>query len=194
VKALRRAAGTYYSFGATLKSPPRSAKSGYRVELVSKRPGVTIHLREHVVPREAGDEARERAEAFALFGTAPSDLAIALKIGEVKKRPSLLSRRDVSFVVRIPIGSLEFEERKGVREADVELTFISIDEKGDTSEPTITKVPLRVPEADWENAKQATWSYDGTFVSRPGALRFTVTLRDVRSNRLGTAEAAAQLD
>lgn len=150
-------------------------------------------LRQHVVPRDGGDDARERAEAFALFGTAPSDLPIELKVGEGTRRGGLLSRRDVPFVVRIPIAELEFEEKPGTHEADVEMTFISIDAKGDASEPRVLKAPLRVPDADWEKAREATWPYEGTFISRPGDMQVTVTVRDVRSNRLGTAVAAAQL-
>lgn len=193
VGLIRRAAGTYYSLGATPAAPARNA-DGYEVELVSKRPGVTIHLRRHVVPRDAADPAREMAEAAVLFGASASDLPVELRLGDAKKRSSLLRRRDVVFVVRIPIASLEFEEKKGVREAGVELTFITVDGKGDCSEPAVFAAPLRVPDEDWELARQAVWPYEGTFVSRPGAERFTVTVRDVRSNRIGTAVAAARLD
>ncbi len=193
VALIRRAAGTYYSLGATPTAPARNA-DGYKVELVSKRPGVTIHLRKHVVPREAADPAREMAEASVLFGASASDLRVELQLGDGRKHASLLPRRDVVFVVRIPIASLEFEEKKGVREADVELTFITVDAKGDCSEPVVLKAPLRVPDKDWEIARQAVWPYEGKFVSRSGAERFTVTVRDVRSNRIGTADASAKLD
>lgn len=189
---IRRSAGTYYSLGATPVAAARNA-DGYKVELVSKRPGVTIHLRKHVVPRDAGDPGCEAAEASVYFGASASGLKVALHLGDAKRRGSLLPRRDVVFEVRIPIASLEFEEKRGVREADVELTFISMDGKGDASDPIVMKAPLRVPDKDWEEARQAEWPYEGKFVSRPGAERFTVTVRDVRSNRAGTAEASAEL-
>lgn len=174
--------------------PPRRRDEGYKIELVSKRPGVTIHLRERVVPREDADPAKELAEAAIVFGATSQDLPVQLELGDTKKHASLPSRRDVDFEVRIPIASLEFEEKDGVRQADVELTFLTLDGAGDTSDPIVLKAPLRVPDQDWERARHAVWPYTGHFVSRKGDERFTVTVRDVRSNRLGTAEALAKLD
>lgn len=144
------------------------------------------------MPREPADAAREASEALVLFGGAPSGLPVELRIGKGTRRSGFLrARGEVAFEVRIPIASLEFEERKGAHEADVELTFVSVDLKGDVSPPMTMKAPLRVPDGDWEKARQATWPYDGKFIARPDTRRFTVTVRDVRSNRVGTAEANA---
>jgi hypothetical protein len=165
------------------------------VELVCNRPGVKIHLRRRVVAREAADAALEMTESSLLFGARDSGLPLEFRLGDGKRGGRLLaSRREIVFEVRIPIASLEVEEKHGVREADIEMTFVSVDAKGDVSKPVVIKAPLRISDAEWERARAAVWPCEGRLVSRPGEQRYVVTVRDVRSNRLGTAEVTGRFD
>jgi hypothetical protein len=194
IETIHRAAGTYYSLGATLEATRRKT-DGNRVELVCRRPGVKLHLRRRVVAREASDAAFEATEASLLFGATGSALPLEFRLGDGKRSGRLLApKREIVFVIRIPIASLELEEKNGAREADVEMTFASVDARGDVSAPVVIKAPLRIPEAEWEQARAAIWPYEGRLVSRPGEQRYVVTVRDVRSNRLGTAEVTGRFD
>lgn len=195
VRRILREAGGSYSLGATVSDPPKSA-DGFRVELVSRRPGVVIHVRPHAVPRPAGERAREAAEAVTLFGGGDGgevELPVELRLhGDERSRGP--RRREVGFEVRIPISALELEEKAGARQADVELIFLAVDGAGDVSDPVTRTARLRVPGKEWEAARTATWPWGGKLVVRPDTRRLTVTVRDIRSNRLGTAEADRRID
>lgn len=135
-----------------------------------RRKSVEIHLRERVVPREAGDAAHEAAEAFSLFSAGPTDLPVEIRLGgSTKQRGTLLSRREVAFEIRVPVASLEFATAGDVREAELEITFITIDARGDVSPPVVVSAPVRIPERSWGRMRTETWSHDGKFVTRPGA-------------------------
>lgn len=194
VRTILREAGTYYSLGTTLRAPPPRRPEGYSIELLSTRPGVAIQVRRHLVPRNGGDAAKEAVEAVALFGAAASGLPVELRLGEASRRPGLPPRREVVFEVRIPIASLELEEKAGAHDADVELTFLCVDTTGDTSDPVTFEAHLRVPDGEWESAREATWPWGGKLVVRSGSQRVTVTVRDLRSDRIGTAEAEGRFD
>jgi len=165
------------------------------VEVASTRPGVKVQLRKRFVARDETDAAAEATESSLLFGARVSDLPVEIKLGEGKHGGWFLaSRREIDYEVRIPIASLELEEKDGVRKADIEITFAAVDEKGDVSKPVVVKAPLRIPDARWEEARKAVWPCDGKLRSRPGRQRYVVTVRDVRSNRLGAAEVTARFD
>lgn len=165
------------------------------MELVSTRPGVKIQLRKRFVARDETDDAAETTESSLLFGARESALPVEIKLGKGQHAGWFLApRREIDYEVRIPIASLELEERDGVRLADVEITFAAVDQKGDLSKPVVVKAPLRIPDARWEEARKAVWPCDGTLVSRPGQQRYVITVRDVRSNRIGTAEVNGRFD
>ena len=192
VRRILREAGGFYSLGATVSDPPKSA-DGFRVELVSRRPGVVIHVRPHAVPRPEGERAREAAEAVTLFGEGEVELPVELRLrGDERSRGHW--RREVGFEVRIPIWALELEEKGGTRQADVELIFLAVDGAGDVSDPVTRTARLRVPGKEWEAARTATWPWGGKLVVRPDTRRLTVTVRDIRSNRVGSAEADRRID
>lgn len=192
-RAIRRSSAAYYAIGATLATAPKDG-SGYRVELASQRPGVTVRVRRRAVARDAADEAREAAEAASLFGDGPTDIAVELTLRPAARTAGARSRRDVPFALRVPVDALTFEPGPTGRSADLELTFIAADARGDVSPPAVVNVPVRIPDSDWESRRGATWPYESVFRARKETRRFTVIVRDVRSNRLGAAEVATSLD
>ncbi len=136
---------------------------------------------------------RQEREGGLLPAARSSDLPVELFVGTPEPGETASGRR-VSFSVRIPVVEMEFEERGEDVEALLELTFVSTDVGGARSEPQTIRVPVRMTRVAWGGAMRGVWTYKATLLSEKGDLRFVVTARDLKTNRIGSAEVSARVD
>jgi len=166
---------------------------GYRIELVSRRTDLEIRLRHRFVPRSPEDVAREESVSGLLGEARAAGLPVQL-FAAAPQPAEDASKRLVSFAVRLPVAEMAFEDRGDEVEAILELTFVAEASGGTRSRAETIRVPVRIRKTEWGSAPSGIWTHRTTFVSDRGILRFTVTARDVKSNRLGSAETSVRVE
>ncbi len=137
---------------------------------------------------------REEREAALLLGARSDELHVELSLGPVEAADASGIGPVVRGRVRVPLGELVFEERGGHFEASIELTFVAMSASGARSDPRSVRVPLRIPKSQWETARGGVWTYEARLAAAGGSRRYVVTLRDLASNRVGSAEASARVE
>lgn len=193
IEKIVRESETYYTLGATLETPPKG-NDGYRIELVSARKDLEIRIRRRFVPRTEEDAARKENDSALLFGVRSADLPVSFVLGPAAPKKFLSRERTIPFDVRVRIDQLAFEESGDTVEAAVELTFSSARPDGAKSDPFSIRVPLWADLSEWKKKVPGVWTHSGQFLAQKGDLRFVVTVRDLKSGRIGSAEASVHIE
>ncbi|MCC6131493.1 MAG: VWA domain-containing protein [Acidobacteria bacterium] len=177
-----RESSSYYSVGVTLANLDPKKKS-FDVKVKSTRPGVKVRTRQTYGVRTPEDSFRDRSEMALVTPSAKGDFSIEFEMGAPVKGGGL-GRRLIPFTVRIPIKDLTFTTEAGQRKALVDLTVAAIEDTGAKSKINPTRVPVVIPEADWQKAGGEAFVYKGEAKSGTGNIRFVASVRDAASERI----------
>ena len=185
-----REASSYYSVGVTLSAVPGAGAR--KVEVRTTRPGVVVRSRVGFGAKNAEDAAVDRIEMALLNPDAAGDFPAELRIGAAEAQG--LGRRVAPYEVFFPTSELTFRDEGNAKVAVVEVTIAAIEDTGARSDVRPAKATLRIPAAEWEQAKGRPFVYRGQLKTGKGNVRFVAGVRDVASGRMALASTAIRIE
>jgi VWFA-related protein len=168
----------YYSLGYT----PAHFGDGrfYRIEVkVKNRKGLDIRAREGYRDKPVDVRMTDSTLAALLHQFEVNQLAIKLDFGEPARQTD--GHYLVPVRVSIPLARLVLMPLQASHEARLRLFVAAMDGEGGMSEVQQIPVPISIPAADVERARQQLYLYSVSLLMRKGPHRVAVGLRDEAS-------------
>jgi VWFA-related protein len=187
---LYRETSSFYSIGVTLSNLPKKEQHSIKVSV--SRPGVTVRTRSSFVPRTAEKANFNRMELALLTPDAKGDFDVAVSVGLAQSAG--IGRRLSPLEVRIPLSALTFKEAGGRQEAAIDITVAAVEDNGARSDVTTVRRTISLDPARWEKDKDRFYLFATDAKSRPGNLRFVVTVKDTTTNRTGLGSANVRIE
>jgi hypothetical protein len=165
---------TYYSLG--YRAPEIARGRYHKIDVKVKRKGVEVRHREGY--RDKTPEARmsDSTMSALLFPSDRNPLGVTLGFG------AATARQDKYFVVpvevKFPIGKLVLVPHGETHEARVRLFIAAVDGEGRTSPVQQLGVPISIPVAEVERARQQNYQYTANLLMRDGPQTVAVGVRD----------------
>ncbi len=166
---------TYYSLGFS----PSSAESGRynRFDVKIKgRKGLVVRTRDGYRDKPVSTRMSEGTLAALHYGFQANPLGVEIRIGDEREHSS--GQRLVTVTVRIPIGKLSFLPQAEMQRGRLRLFVGARDSEGGESPIADVAVPLDIPQADFERARQQFYEYGLTLLMRPGRQVVAIGVRD----------------
>ncbi|HQR44870.1 MAG TPA: VWA domain-containing protein [Thermoanaerobaculia bacterium] len=185
-----RETSSFYSIGVTLSNLPKKEQHAIKVSV--SRPGVTVRTRSNFVPRTAEKANINRMELALLTPDAKGDFDVAVSVGLAQSAG--IGRRQSPLEVRIPLSALTFKEAGGRQEAAVDITVAAVEDNGARSDVTTVRRTISLDPARWEKDKDRFYLFSTDAMSRPGNLRFVVSVKDMTTNRTGLGSANVRIE
>ena len=185
-----RETSTFYSIGVTLSNVPK--KNEHSIKVSVKRPGVNVRTRNSFVPRTAEKASLNRMELALLTPDAKGDFDVAVTVG--LPQPAGIGRRLSPLEARIPLSALTFQDAAGRKDAVVDITVAAVEDNGARSDATTIQRTISLDPAQWEKDRDRFYLFATDAKSRPGNLRFVVTVKDRRTNRTGLGSANVRIE
>jgi hypothetical protein len=107
-------------------------------------------------------------------GKNPLDIQLSLTAGRLQDNDNYL----VPFEVRIPLGKLVMIPQDSLHRASLRVSVAVIDDNGRLSAVEQTPVPIEIPDAGLETARQQYYVYAAELMMRPGRQKVAVGVRD----------------
>lgn len=174
LKVISRDLDSYYSIGYQ----PAHAGDGryHKIEVKLKQRG--LRVRHRTGYRDKGLEQRmsDGTMAALLFGETGNPLGVGVEFGSATTRDD--GNAMVPIHVRIPLNGITLVPQGEGYEARLRVFVAASDSEGGLSPVQNAPLPIRIPAADIEQARQSAWGYDLTLLMRPGHHRVAVGLRD----------------
>jgi hypothetical protein len=128
--------------------------------------------------RDKGLEQRmsDGTMAALLFNEAGNPLGLAIEFGAPTPRED--GNALVPVHVRIPLDRITLVPQADQHEARLRVFVGAADEEGGISPVQNSPLPIRIPAADIDTARQRSWGYEVTLLMRPGPHRVAVGMRD----------------
>jgi VWFA-related protein len=166
---------TYYSLGYT---PPHYGDGRYyKIEVkVKNRKDLVVRHREGYRDKSTDARMSDGTLAALNFPFEENPLGISVEFGQSKPREDGYFLVPVN--VRIPIGKLTLVPREKSDDAKVRLFIAALDSNGGTSDVQQAPVPISIPKAEVETAKNKFFVYSVTLLMRSGDQRVSVGVRD----------------
>lgn len=165
---------TYYSLGY---SPSHAGDGRYhKIEVKLKKKGLLVRHREGYRDKSPEAQMTDGTLAALQFPYEDNPLGVSLEFGQGTRRDDGLYVMPV--LVKIPIGKLELVPRQASQDASLRLFIAAIDAKGDTSEVQQARVPISIPNADVDSARQKFYTYTVSLLMRSGNHKVAVGIRD----------------
>ena len=185
-----RETSTFYSIGVTLSNLPKKEQHSIKVSV--NRPGVSVRTRSSFVPRTAEKASLNRMELALLTPDAKGDFDVAVTVGP--SQSAGIGRRLSPLEARIPLSALMFQEVGGRKEAVVDVTVAAVEDNGARSDATTIRRTISLDPAQWEKDRDRFYLFATDARSRPGNLRFVVTVKDMTTNRTGLGSASVRIE
>jgi VWFA-related protein len=169
--------GNYYSLGF---QPATSGVAGryhsIKVLLKNKMKGVQLRFREGYRDRPIASRMADSTMAALNFGYAKNPLGAEVTSGrqEIQESGQYL----VPLTVKIPIGKMTFMPTDGVQRARLRLFVAAKDADGGIADVQELPLPIDIPDAEFEQAKNQTYSYKVVMLMRAGPQVVSVGIRD----------------
>jgi VWFA-related protein len=173
---------SYYWLGFTPTWQGNDKRHKVDVELT--RPGLKVRSRESFLDLSRKAETSMMVESAMIFGGAPDQAALPIKIGQ----PVAVGRREMEVPVSlaIPSDAVTLVPLNGKQVAEVELRVVALDVKGGRAPMPVIPVTLTADEAP----KPGTFiRYDTKIRMRRMPHTLTVAIFDPLSGKLLTAKA-----
>lgn len=165
---------TYYSLGYRAPETPRGRY--HKIEVKVKRKGVQARFRDGYRGKTPETRMSDATMSALLFPVDRNPLGVTLGFG------AETAREDRYFVVpvevRFPIGKLVLVPHGETHEARVRLFIAAVDGEGRTSPVQQLAVPISIPTADVERAREQNYQYTASLLMRDGPQTVAVGLRD----------------
>ena len=185
-----RETSSFYSIGVTLSNLPKKEQHSIKVSV--NRPGVSVRTRSSFVPRTAEKASLNRMELALLTPDAKGDFDLAVTVGP--SQSAGIGRRLSPLEARIPLSALMFQEVGGRKEAVVDVTVAAVEDNGARSDATTIRRTISLDPAQWEKDRDRFYLFATDAKSRPGNLRFVVTVKDMTTNRTGLGSASVRIE
>jgi VWFA-related protein len=166
---------TYYSLGYT---PPHYGDGRYyKIDVkVKNRKDVLVRHREGYRDKSTDARMSDGTLAALNFPFEENPLGVSVEFGQARPREDGFYLVPVN--VHIPIGKLVLVPRETSEDAKVRLFIAALDSNGGTSDVQQAPVPISIPKADVETAKNKQFVYSVTLLMRSGDQRVSVGVRD----------------
>jgi VWFA-related protein len=170
--ALRDTTG-YYSLGFT----PHDKTEGklHSIEVKAKG-GVKLRHRSSYVTKTGLGRLADRAVGALTLGWVenPHEVEIALD----KKNRAADGNWDVGLIVQFPIAKLELLEENGIHRATGKVAVVVLNSRGELSRPQFMDLPLQIPAADLDAARQQYYGARVNLRLPPGPQKVAIGLWD----------------
>lgn len=175
LEKIARDFNTYYSLGYT---PPHYGDGRYyKIEVkVKNRKDLVVRHREGYRDKSTDARMSDGTLAALNFPFEENPLGVSVEFGQARPREDGFYLVPVN--VRIPIGKLVLVPREKSEDAKVRLFIAALDSNGGTSDVQQAPVPISIPKADVETAKNKHFVYSVTLLMRSGDQRVSVGVRD----------------
>ena len=185
-----RETSNFYSIGVTLSNLPK--KEQYAIKVSVNRPGVSVRTRSSFVPQAAGKASLNRMELALLTPDAKGEFDVAITVGPPKSAG--IGRRLSPLEARIPLSALTFQDAGGRKEAVLDITVAAVEDNGARSDAATIRRTISLDPAQWEKDRDRSYLFTSEAKSRPGNLRFVVTVKDMTTNRTGLGSASVRVE
>ncbi|MEM1202933.1 MAG: VWA domain-containing protein [Acidobacteriota bacterium] len=169
--------GTYYSLGFS----PAPGKVGryhrIKVQLKDKKKGIRLRYRDGYRNKPVDTRMADSAMAALNFGYQQNGLGVQLVAGSGERHEDS-GQFLVPFLVRIPIGGLTFLPQKEMQRGRVKLYIAAKDTDGGVAQVQEVQVPIDIPTADFDRAKEQFYHYQLSLLMRQGRQVVAVGVRD----------------
>ena len=167
---------TYYSLGYS----PAHHGDGRYYELevrVKGRRGLTVRHRGGYRDKTLEARVTDATLGALLYGGGGNDLGLRLEVGAGQPQQG---RRHllVPLKVWIPLSKVTFLPRGTVYEGRLRVAVAVSDGDGALSTPTQMEVPVVVPAAELDRAREQSFVYEASLMMLPGRQRLAVGVRD----------------
>lgn len=165
----------YYSLGF-----PAVGRAGryheIKVRLKDDPKGVRLRYREGFRDKPVNARMTEATLAALHYGYQKNDLKLELGIERLQRQED--GQFLVPLIVKIPIGQLAFLPQEDMYRGRVKLYVAAKDQEGGIAPVQEIQVPIDIPSADIERAKEQFYEYTLTLLMRRGRQIVSVTARD----------------
>lgn len=167
----------YYSLGF---QPNTSGVAGryhtIKVQLKNKTKGVNLRFREGYRDRPVSTRMADSALAALNFGYARNPLEVEVSSGRQERQEN--GQYMVPVLVKIPLGKVVFLPTEGVHRARLRLYIAAKDTEGGIADVQEVPMPIDIPSAEIEQAKQQQYSYKIQMLMRSGPQVVSIGVRD----------------
>ncbi len=187
VRSLR----TYYSLGFQPTGPGDSRYHAFDVRVA--RNGVRVRHREGYRDKSPATRMAEKVEASLRFDIEEDPMGIRLDLGRPLSREGS-DELVLPVTVRIPIGRVTLVPQGGIYHGKLMLFFSALDPDGNVAQVGSEPLDLEIPAADYAEAVQKVWTYEGRLLVREGRQRVAVAVRDELSGEEAFLGRTVSLD
>ena len=166
---------TYYSLGFS----PSGVESGryHRIQIkVKGRKGLVVRTRDGYRDKPVSTRMSEGTLAALHFGYQSNPLGIEIEVGDEREHSS--GQMLVTVKVRIPIGKVSFLPQAEMQRGKLRLFVGAKDHEGGVSPIQDVPVPIDIPQAEFERAREQFYEYSMNLIMRPGRQVVAVGVRD----------------
>ena len=166
---------TYYSLGFS----PGSAESGryHRIGVkVKGRKGLVVRTRDGYRDKPVSTRMSEGTLAALHYGYQSNPLGIEIEVGDEREHSS--GQVLVTVKVRIPIGRISFLPQAEMQRGRLRLFVGARDQDGGLSPIQDVPLPIEIPQADFEHAREQFYEYSMNLLMRRGRQVVAVGVRD----------------
>lgn len=167
----------YYSLGF---QPNTSGVAGryhtIKVQLKNKTKGVNLRFREGYRDRPVSTRMADSALAALNFGYARNPLEVEVSSGRQERQEN--GQYMVPVIVKVPLGKVVFLPTEGVHRARLRLYIAAKDTEGGIADVQEVPMPIDIPSAEIEQAKQQLYSYKIQMLMRSGPQVVSIGVRD----------------
>ncbi len=166
---------SYYSLG--YQPALREEGRYHKIEVKMKRRGLKVRHRNGYRDKTAETRVAEGTLAALFYGWERNPLGVELQstgAGQRQDNGNFL----VPIKVRIPLGKVTLVPTDQMHHAQLHVSVAVIDEEGRVSSVQQTPVPINIPNAEVEIAKQQFFVYEASLLMRKGYQEVAVGVRD----------------
>ena len=181
---------TYYSLGFS----PSASESGryHRVDVeVKGRKGLIVRTREGYRDKPVSTRMSEGTLAALHYGYQKNTLGVEIAVGQERDHSS--GQFLVPVKVRIPIGKLSFLPQEEMQRGRIRLFIGAKDSEGGLAPIQDVPVPIDIPVADFDRAREQFYEYSMTLIMRRGRQVVAVGVRDEIGAVMGFATRGVQI-
>ena len=194
---VERLTASYYSLGYQPDHYGDGKTYAIKVELVGK-PGYKLAHRTSYVDRPFEAREAERSRAALLTGYADNPLGVVLALDKPtsKLRVGAAGMRvyRVPAELRIPYANLVMIPQGDVAVAQVQVVLVTLDSRGNQSDPAFQRLPIQLPAAKLEEARQnGYYSFRFTLEMEGGEHSLRIAVDDVLGRTSSAAVANVKL-
>lgn len=176
LQRITRDFNNYYSLGYRAPGSRRGRYHDIQVRLPGKEKGWRIRHREGYRDKPVATQMEDAINAYFVHGFQTNPLDASIDVGSQTRTDD--GTYNVPIRVRIPIKAITLVPRPGLHEAQLQLYFSAIDEKGSKAPVAEMPLELRVPDESLELAMQDELTRVINLAMKPGPHKFVVGVRD----------------